>query len=74
MKQKEKIVTKVEQVEMIPSDYEDLQRRVHEYEIEITQVRGMKQKEKIVTKNVEVIPSDYEDLQRRVHEYEIEII
>ena len=50
MKQKEKIVTKVEQVEMIPSDYEDLQRRVHEYEIEITQVRGMKQKEKIVTK------------------------
>jgi len=29
MKQKEKIVTKVEQVEMIPSDYEDLQRRVH---------------------------------------------
>ena len=33
MKQKEKIVTK--NVEVIPSDYEDLQRRVHEYEIEI---------------------------------------
>ena len=71
MKQKERIVTK--EVEVIPSDYEDLQRRVHEFEIEIIQMRSMKQKEKIVTKEVQVIPPDYEELHHHVHDLEIEL-
>ena len=35
MKQKEKIVTKVEKVEVIPHDYEDLHHHVHDLEIEL---------------------------------------
>jgi len=64
LKQKEKIVTKVERVEVIPHDYEDLQHHVHDLQIDLETVRAMKQKEKIVTveKRVEVIPHDYEDL------------
>ena len=35
MKQKEKIITKVEKVEVIPHDYEDLQHHLYDLEIEL---------------------------------------
>jgi hypothetical protein len=42
LKQKEKIVTKVETVEVIPHDYEDLQHHVLDLEGELERVSKLK--------------------------------